>query len=113
MGRHVCKLQSSSGLCKNSPPHQFMSLTQGMIGGYEVQDNDIVLCDGPCNRGYHEACLVPEFSAPDIDSELNWLCPACHTKVRPGHMPAMADQGLSRHSGGSVLCNCLFGFLSW
>ena len=41
-----------------------------------------MLCDGPCNRGYHEACVAVGFSAADIDEEIGWLCPACQTKVR-------------------------------
>lgn len=45
-----------------------------------LQENDIVLCDGPCNRGYHEACIAPNFKAADVDDE-SWLCPPCQTKV--------------------------------
>ena len=47
-----------------------------------VQDNDIVLCDGECNRGYHEQCLQPRIHAAELPEEEGWLCPACDAKVR-------------------------------
>eukprot|EP00884_Botryococcus_braunii_P010779 jgi/Botrbrau1/19702/Bobra.0003s0063.1 len=43
--------------------------------------NDIVLCDGNCNRAYHEKCVVPPFNAADLEEEEGWLCPGCDTKV--------------------------------
>jgi len=46
-----------------------------------MQDNDIVLCDGDCNRGYHEQCLQPRIHAADLPEEEGWLCPACDAKV--------------------------------
>ncbi|KAJ4837462.1 hypothetical protein Tsubulata_013172 [Turnera subulata] len=44
--------------------------------------NDIILCDGVCDRGFHQFCLVPPLVKEDIppDDE-GWLCPACDCKV--------------------------------
>jgi hypothetical protein len=44
-------------------------------------DNDIILCDGPCNRAYHERCLHPPLVAADLPEDEGWLCPACDVKV--------------------------------
>ncbi|KAF2295725.1 hypothetical protein GH714_033739 [Hevea brasiliensis] len=45
-------------------------------------DNDIILCDGACDRGFHQFCLVPPLLKEDIppDDE-GWLCPGCDCKV--------------------------------
>lgn len=45
-------------------------------------DNDIILCDGACDRGFHQHCLDPPLLKEDIppDDE-GWLCPACDCKV--------------------------------
>ncbi|KAG9440307.1 hypothetical protein H6P81_020472 [Aristolochia fimbriata] len=45
-------------------------------------DNDIILCDGACDRGFHQMCLEPpllkEQFPPDDEG---WLCPGCDCKV--------------------------------
>ncbi|XVE66757.1 hypothetical protein DITRI_Ditri08aG0104900 [Diplodiscus trichospermus] len=45
-------------------------------------NNDIILCDGACDRGFHQYCLQPPMLKDDIppDDE-GWLCPACDCKV--------------------------------
>lgn len=45
-------------------------------------DNDIILCDGACDRGFHQFCLEPPLLSEDIppDDE-GWLCPGCDCKV--------------------------------
>ncbi|GMJ06839.1 hypothetical protein HRI_004353100 [Hibiscus trionum] len=45
-------------------------------------NNDIILCDGPCDRGFHQYCLQPPLLKEDIppDDE-GWLCPGCDCKV--------------------------------
>ncbi|GMJ00558.1 hypothetical protein HRI_003725000 [Hibiscus trionum] len=45
-------------------------------------DNDIILCDGACDRGFHQYCLQPPLLKEDIppDDE-GWLCPGCNCKV--------------------------------
>lgn len=48
-----------------------------------VQANDIVLCDGPCNRAYHFLCVRPPLRAEDLTEDEGWLCPACDAKVCP------------------------------
>ncbi|CAK9181148.1 unnamed protein product [Ilex paraguariensis] len=44
--------------------------------------NDIILCDGACERGFHQFCLEPPLLKEDIppDDE-GWLCPGCDCKV--------------------------------
>ncbi|XP_010466095.1 PREDICTED: homeobox protein HAT3.1-like [Camelina sativa] len=44
-------------------------------------DNDIILCDGFCDRGFHQYCLEPPLQKDDIppDDE-SWLCPGCDCK---------------------------------
>ncbi|KAF4364362.1 hypothetical protein F8388_006939 [Cannabis sativa] len=44
--------------------------------------NDIILCDGACDRGFHQFCLEPPLLNEDIppDDE-GWLCPGCDCKV--------------------------------
>ncbi|WCJ17848.1 Pathogenesis-related homeodomain protein [Euphorbia peplus] len=45
-------------------------------------NNDIILCDGACDRGFHQFCLVPPLLSEDIppDDE-GWLCPGCDCKL--------------------------------
>ncbi len=45
------------------------------------QGNDIILCDGPCNRAYHEQCLEPALVAASLPEGDPWLCPSCDAKV--------------------------------
>lgn len=49
-----------------------------------TDDNDLVLCDGPCNRAYHECCLTPRLVVADLPEDEGWLCPACDAKVKDG-----------------------------
>lgn len=45
-------------------------------------DNDIILCDGACERGFHQYCLEPPLLKEDIPpDEEGWLCPGCDCKV--------------------------------
>ncbi|XVF01348.1 hypothetical protein REPUB_Repub04eG0080200 [Reevesia pubescens] len=45
-------------------------------------NNDIILCDGACDRGFHQYCLQPPLLKEDVppDDE-GWLCPGCDCKV--------------------------------
>ncbi|CAM0882730.1 unnamed protein product [Alopecurus aequalis] len=44
--------------------------------------NDIILCDGVCDRGFHQKCLNPPLLAEDIpEGDEGWLCPACDCKL--------------------------------
>ncbi|KAJ0533338.1 putative transcription factor homeobox-WOX family [Helianthus annuus] len=49
----------------------------------EVQlDNDIILCDGACERGFHQYCLDPPLLKEQVPpGDEGWLCPACDCKV--------------------------------
>ncbi|KAK3138249.1 hypothetical protein QOZ80_5AG0366390 [Eleusine coracana subsp. coracana] len=45
-------------------------------------NNDIILCDGACDRGFHQNCLNPPLLAEDIpEGDEGWLCPACDCKI--------------------------------
>ncbi|KAL3702268.1 hypothetical protein R1sor_020290 [Riccia sorocarpa] len=45
-------------------------------------DNDIILCDGACDRGFHQTCLEPPLATDDIPpGDEGWLCPVCDAKV--------------------------------
>lgn len=47
-----------------------------------VLDNDIILCDGVCDRGFHQKCLEPPLETANIPPEgEGWLCPECDCKV--------------------------------
>ncbi|AQL00520.1 Putative homeodomain-like transcription factor superfamily protein [Zea mays] len=44
--------------------------------------NDIILCDGACDRGFHQNCLNPPLLTEDIPpGDQRWLCPACVCKA--------------------------------
>ncbi|WVZ55392.1 hypothetical protein U9M48_006056 [Paspalum notatum var. saurae] len=44
--------------------------------------NDIILCDGACDRGFHQNCLNPPLLTEDIPpGDEGWLCPACVCKA--------------------------------
>ncbi|KAG6761338.1 hypothetical protein POTOM_034553 [Populus tomentosa] len=56
-------------------------------------DNDIILCDGACDRGFHQFCLIPPLLREDSNAlstslmalippdDEGWLCPGCDCKV--------------------------------
>lgn len=45
-------------------------------------DDDILLCDGFCDRAYHQSCVVPPVRDDDIPPEdEGWLCPLCDARV--------------------------------
>ncbi|GER42163.1 homeobox family protein [Striga asiatica] len=45
-------------------------------------DNDIILCDGVCERGFHQFCVEPPLLKEDIPpGDEGWLCPGCDCKV--------------------------------
>lgn len=48
---------------------------------YNVQEgNDIVLCDGPCQRAYHQRCLPEPLDLEQFGEDEGWYCPACDCK---------------------------------
>ncbi|XP_020586959.1 homeobox protein HOX1A isoform X2 [Phalaenopsis equestris] len=55
----------------------------GKCGSKDVSaDNDIILCDGICERGFHQTCLNPPLLSEDIPTgDEGWLCPECDCKV--------------------------------
>ncbi|KAL5716821.1 hypothetical protein ACHQM5_009940 [Ranunculus cassubicifolius] len=47
-----------------------------------VADNDIILCDGICDRGFHQMCLTPPLLKEEIPpGDEGWLCPGCDCKL--------------------------------
>ncbi|RAL39653.1 hypothetical protein DM860_003186 [Cuscuta australis] len=45
-------------------------------------DNDIILCDGACERGFHQLCLEPPLLKAEIPpGDEAWLCPGCVCKL--------------------------------
>lgn len=45
-------------------------------------DNDIILCDGACERGFHQFCVEPPLLKEEIPpGDEGWLCPGCDCKV--------------------------------
>eukprot|EP01018_Ginkgo_biloba_P026552 Gb_17969 [translate_table: standard] len=47
-----------------------------------IPDNDIILCDGACNRGFHQKCLDPPLATENIPpGDQGWLCKVCECKL--------------------------------
>lgn len=47
-----------------------------------VVNDDIILCDGACDRAFHQLCLRPPLRTIDIPPEdEGWLCPVCDCKL--------------------------------
>ncbi|KAI7741012.1 hypothetical protein M8C21_004777, partial [Ambrosia artemisiifolia] len=45
-------------------------------------DNDIILCDGSCERGFHQFCLDPPLLKEQVPpGDQGWLCPGCDCKA--------------------------------
>ncbi|XVE68249.1 hypothetical protein DITRI_Ditri09bG0053000 [Diplodiscus trichospermus] len=45
-------------------------------------DNDIVLCDGTCNRAFHQKCLDPPLDTENIPpGDQGWFCKFCVCKM--------------------------------
>ncbi|XVE98858.1 hypothetical protein REPUB_Repub03eG0144800 [Reevesia pubescens] len=45
-------------------------------------DNDIVLCDGTCNRAFHQKCLDPPLDTENIPpGDQGWFCKFCECKM--------------------------------
>ena len=47
--------------------------------GDATDENDILICDGYCDRAFHQRCVVPPVKADEIPDE--WLCPLCDARV--------------------------------
>lgn len=45
-------------------------------------DNDIILCDGTCNRAFHQKCLEPPLATENIPpGDQGWICKFCECKM--------------------------------
>ncbi|KAK7303935.1 hypothetical protein RJT34_14859 [Clitoria ternatea] len=45
-------------------------------------DNDIILCDGTCNRAFHQKCLNPPLLTENIPpGDQGWFCKFCECKI--------------------------------
>lgn len=88
----LCRASAShcaAGLCGRSEDEADANLekvhcwqTSQLFPPSVPQGNDIVLCDGPCDRAYHEQCLQPPLDASTLPEDQPWLCPACTAKVQ-------------------------------
>lgn len=84
--------QRLDSLCAEGTLPESLFDSEGQIGFEDIfcakcgtkdlsADNDIILCDGTCDRGFHQRCLEPPLLSEDIppDDE-GWLCPGCDCK---------------------------------
>lgn len=47
-----------------------------------LPDNDIILCDGTCNRAFHQECMDPPLSTENIPpGDEGWFCKFCKKKM--------------------------------
>ena len=54
----------------------------GCGGGEANDDDDILLCDGFCDRAFHQSCVQPPVAVEDIpEGDEGWLCPLCDARV--------------------------------
>lgn len=49
--------------------------------GDSCPGNDIIICDGYCERAYHQKCIEPAVCLEGLSEDQGWLCPPCQTKV--------------------------------
>mmetsp|Transcript_7485 Transcript_7485/g.45994 ORF Transcript_7485/g.45994 Transcript_7485/m.45994 type:complete len:443 (-) Transcript_7485:91-1419(-) len=49
--------------------------------GDSCPGNDIIICDGYCERAYHQKCIVPAVCLEGLSEDQGWLCPPCQAKV--------------------------------
>ncbi|XP_044445024.1 homeobox protein HOX1A-like [Triticum aestivum] len=48
-----------------------------------TSNNGIILCDGACDRGFHQNCLNPRLLTKNIPGAgERWLCPECDCKMK-------------------------------
>ncbi|KAL2338682.1 hypothetical protein Fmac_013128 [Flemingia macrophylla] len=48
----------------------------------ELPENDIILCDGTCQRAFHQKCLDPPLDSENISpGEQGWFCKFCDCKM--------------------------------
>ncbi|KAK7265216.1 hypothetical protein RJT34_32832 [Clitoria ternatea] len=49
----------------------------------ELPNNDIIQCDGTCNRAFHQECLDPPLDTENIPpGEHGWFCKYCECKTK-------------------------------
>ncbi|PIA27019.1 hypothetical protein AQUCO_08300002v1 [Aquilegia coerulea] len=85
--------QHLDSLCAEGRFHESLFDSEGLISSEDIfcakcaskdlsADNDIILCDGFCNRGFHQMCLEPPMLKEEIPpGDEGWLCPGCDCKV--------------------------------
>ncbi|KAK1268461.1 hypothetical protein QJS04_geneDACA013956 [Acorus gramineus] len=65
-------------------------------------DNDIILCDGPCNRGFHQKCLEPPLATEKIPpGDQGWLCKFCECRME-------ILESINAHLGTNFLVNSIW-----
>ncbi|KAI3431067.1 uncharacterized protein J3R85_008137 [Psidium guajava] len=85
--------QRIDSLCAEGKLPEALFDSEGMIDSEDIfcakcgskdltADNDIILCDGACDRGFHQYCLEPPLHKEHIPpADQGWLCPGCDCKV--------------------------------
>ncbi|XP_068642595.1 pathogenesis-related homeodomain protein-like [Aristolochia californica] len=63
-------------------------------------DNDIILCDGTCNRAFHQKCLEPPLATENIPpGDQGWFCKYCECKME-------ILEAVNAHLGTTFSGNC-------
>ncbi|XP_042507989.1 homeobox protein HOX1A-like isoform X2 [Macadamia integrifolia] len=85
--------QHIDSLCASGKLQESLFDSDGQISSEDIScakcgskdlttDNDIILCDGMCDRGFHQMCLEPPLLKEEIPpGDEGWLCPGCDCKV--------------------------------
>ncbi|KAH9605488.1 hypothetical protein KSS87_011864 [Heliosperma pusillum] len=75
-GKFPESLYDSEGLIDSEDIFCAKCGTKDLLAG-----NDIILCDGSCDRGFHQYCLEPPLRTEEIPpGDEGWFCPACDCK---------------------------------
>ncbi|KAF5203357.1 Pathogenesis-related homeodomain protein [Thalictrum thalictroides] len=85
--------QHLDSLCAEGRFQESLFDSEGLISSEDIfcakcaskdlsADNDIILCDGFCDRGFHQMCLEPPMLKEEIPpGDEGWLCPGCDCKI--------------------------------
>ena len=60
---------------------------------------ELLLCDGPCGRAFHAACMS---ECPDTSDTREWFCVECRDKEHECficHQPGKDNEGTGEHVG--------------
>ena len=66
--------------------------------GSSVRGNKILLCDGDCERGFHQLCLYPQMTRLPPPKE-DWFCSQCTSSKRSLEPNATTETGRDKPEG--------------